>query len=96
MNLYKKIPQKHRSYFDENQMIRKIIGDGSCLYGCASYFLNEVEDRETMKDLRRRAHKFLKDTWADLDEDQVHALLFPQEFIVAGEVSKRTFDSVFD
>ena len=96
MNLYKKIPQKHRSYFGENQMIRKIIGDGSCLYGCASYFLNEVEDRETMKDLRRRAHKFLKDTWADLDEDQVHALLFPQEFIVAGEVSKRTFDSVSD
>ena len=96
MNLYKEIPQKHRSYFGENQMIRKIIGDGSCLYGSASYFLNKVEDRETMKDLRRRAHKFLKDTWADLDENQVHANLFPQDFIVAGEVSKVTLDSVSD
>ena len=77
-------------------MIRKIIGDGSCLFGCASYFLNEVEDKGKVKDLRRQAHKFLTDTWSDLDQDELHDLLFPHEVIVAGQVSKVTLDSVSD
>ena len=96
LNLYREIPLIHRADFGENQVIRKILGDGSCLYGCASYFVNELEDKEETKELRRRAHKFLKDTWADLGQDEDHAILFPQEFIIAGEVSKVTLNSASD
>ena len=38
-------------------------------------------------DLRRRALKFLKDTWADLDGNFAD-LLFPHEFVIAGKVDK--------
>ena len=96
LNLYREIPLIHRADFGKNQVICRILGDGSCLYGCASYFVNEIEDKEETKELRRRAHKFLKDTWADLGQDEDHAILFPQEFIIAGEASKVTLNSASD
>ena len=93
-NLCRDIPQDHRDHLnlDDNKVIRRILGNGTCLYGCASYFLNGSENVEMTKDLRRRAHKFLKNSWADLDG---HAdLLFPTELMIAGEVEKVSISSV--
>ena len=74
----------------------KILGDGTCLYGCASFFVHDFEDREKTEHLRRLAHKFLKDTWKDLGQNEDYTNIFPHEFIIAGEVEKVTIDSVTD
>ena len=94
VTLYRKIPQIHRLHFDEDKVIRKILGNGTCLYGCASFFVHEIEDPEKTANIRRLAHKFLKDTWRDLGHDEDHVNLFPQEFIIAGQVEKVTLASV--
>ena len=88
-NLYRQIPQAHRDHLnlDNDKVIRRILGNGTCLYGCASYFINGSENLEKTMDLRRRAHKFLKDTWADLDGNFAN-LFFPHEFVIAGKVAK--------
>ena len=66
------------------------------LYGCASYFVHEFEGIEETENLRRLAHKFLKDTWSDLGQTNNYANMFPHEFIIAGEVNKVTLNSVSD
>ena len=52
--LYRKIPQVHRMYFDENKVLRKILGNGNCLYGCASFFLHDFEDNDETANERGR------------------------------------------
>ena len=96
-NLCREIPTEHKNYLNlgNNKVIRRILGNGTCLYGCASYFINGSEDLEMTKDLRRRAHKFLKDSWADL-EGNFADLLFPHEFIISGEVEKVNIRSAVD
>ena len=92
----RKIPQVHRLHFDEGKVIRRILGDGTCLYGCASLFVHETEDREKTATIRRLAHKFLKDTWRELGHDEDHVNLFPHDFTIAGQVEKVTLASVSD
>ena len=95
-NLFREIPEKHKNHMNlsQDKVIRKIVGNGMCLYGCASFYFYNCEDLEKAKDLRRQAHRFIKETWKDLKQEDNLAGIFPAEFIVGGQVEKVTLGSV--
>ena len=93
--LFKEIKERHKKYFSSDLVVRQILGNGSCLYGCVSFHMYRSELHFTR--LRMECHKFLKDTWAYLGEE-VHRTteaLFPlRNLTLFGDSSFVSFENV--
>ena len=92
--LYRQISARHRKFFKQGQVLRQILGNGACLYGCIAFHIFQNEN--SFRNIRKACHRFLKETWNMLGgmAEQEESLFPVQNFTIFNEKQFVSFDTV--